>query len=119
MDIVRVVKDDQRLLHISHSSVWRILDADAIRPWRFHSWIFPRAPNFLEIAEIILDLYQRNWQGVKLSERDFIISSDEKTSIQARFRKHPSKPPGSEPLALFEYEYERQGAIQYLAALDC
>ena len=43
MDIVRVIEDDQRLVHISRSTVWRILDRDAIRPWRFRSWIFPFA----------------------------------------------------------------------------
>jgi len=118
MDIVRVVKDDHRLLHMSHSSVWRILDQDAIRPWRFRTWIFSRDPHFQEKAGIIVDLYQRIWQDEQLGERDFVISADEKTSIQARYRKHPSQPPAANQLALFEHEYERQGAIQYLAALD-
>ena len=27
---------------VSRSTVWRILDADAIKPWRFKYWIFPR-----------------------------------------------------------------------------
>ena len=118
MDIVRVIEDDQRLVHMSRSSVWRILDRDAIRPWRFRSWIFPRDPNFVEKAGIVVDLYQRIWQGQQLTNRDFVISADEKTSIQARARKHPSKPPSPKQLALFEHEYQRQGAIQYLAALD-
>ena len=29
---------------ISPSTVWRILDADAIKPWRYEYWIFPRDP---------------------------------------------------------------------------
>ena len=118
MDIVRVIEDDQRLVHMSRSSVWRVLNRDAIRPWRFRSWIFPRDPNFVEKAGIVVDLYQRIWQGQQLTDDDFVISADEKTSIQARMRKHPSKPPSSRQLALFEHEYQRQGAIQYLAALD-
>jgi hypothetical protein len=118
MDIVRVIEDDQRLVHMSRSSVWRILDRDAIRPWRFRCWIFPRDPDFVEKAGIVVDLYQRIWQGQPLTDRDFVISADEKTSIQARARKHPSKPPSPKQLALFEHEYQRQGAIQYLAALD-
>jgi hypothetical protein len=118
MDLVRVIKEDEQLAHISASSVWRILDQDAIKPWRFRSWIFPRDPAFCEKAGPVLDLYQRIWHGQALTDQDFVISADEKTSIQARSRTHPSKPPNSNQIALFEHEYVRQGAIQYLAALD-
>ena len=34
----------------------------------------------------MLDLYAREWQGKPLGKRDFVLSSDEKTSIQARVR---------------------------------
>jgi len=118
MDIVRVVKADDMLSHISASSVWRILDQDAIKPWRFRSWIFPRDPAFIEKAGPVVDLYQRIWHGQPLGARDFVISADEKTSIQARSRTHPSQPPNADQLALFEHEYVRHGAVQYLAALD-
>jgi len=118
MDIVRVIKEDDMLAHISVSSVWRILNQDAIKPWRFRSWIFPRDPAFCEKARPVLDLYQRVWQGQTLGNRDFVISADEKTSIQARSRTQRSKPSSANQLALFEHEYVRQGAIQYLAALD-
>jgi hypothetical protein len=66
---------------ISGSTVWRILHTDAIKPWQFGYWIFPRDPRFAEKAERLLDLYAGWWQGKKLSDKDFIISSDEKTSI--------------------------------------
>ena len=118
MDIVRVVKAEQQLDHVSPSSVWRILAHDAIKPWRFRCWIFPRDPEFLQKARPILQLYQGFWQGQPLGARDFVICADEKTSIQARQRRYPSQPPGANQLALFEHEYQRQGAIQYLAALD-
>ena len=118
MDIVRIVKAEQQLVHVSASSVWRILDQDAIKPWRFRCWIFPRDPEFLQKARPIVELYQGFWQGQPLGERDFVICADEKTSIQARQRRYPSKPPAANQLALFEHEYQRQGAIQYLAALD-
>jgi hypothetical protein len=42
---------------ISPSTVWRILDADAIKPWRYQYWIFPRDPKFSEKAGRVLDLY--------------------------------------------------------------
>ena len=35
---------------ISPSTVWRILDTDAIKPWRYQYWIFPRDPKFSEKA---------------------------------------------------------------------
>src|SRR5215470_8945004 len=35
---------------ISSSTVWRILDADAIKPWQYKYWIFPRDPHFAEKA---------------------------------------------------------------------
>ena len=35
----------------------------------------------------ILDLYQRIWEGAPLGADDFVISADEKTSIQARRRE--------------------------------
>jgi len=103
---------------ISRSTLWRILDEDAIKPWRYKYWIFPRDPQFLEKAGPILDLYAGHWQGKPLENRDFIISADEKTSIQARIRIHPSLGPGPGRAARIEFEYERGGALQYLAAWD-
>jgi hypothetical protein len=41
---------------ISRSSVWRILGSDAIKPWRYQYWLFPRDPRFAEKAGPILDL---------------------------------------------------------------
>jgi hypothetical protein len=103
---------------ISRSTVWRILDEDAIKPWQYEHWIFPRDPQFLEKAGPILDLYAGHWQGKPLENKDFIVSADEKTSIQARRRIHPSLEPGPGQPARIESEYERRGALQYLAAWD-
>ena len=47
---------------VSGTTLWRWLDADAIRPWRHRSWLFPRDPRFAERAGPILDLYQRRWE---------------------------------------------------------
>jgi hypothetical protein len=47
---------------ISPSTVWRILDADAIKPWRYEYWIFPRDPHFAERAGRVLDLYAGTWE---------------------------------------------------------
>jgi hypothetical protein len=103
---------------ISPSTVWRILDTDAIKPWRYQYWIFPRDPKFSEKAGRVLDLYAGSWEGKPLGGRDYIISSDEKTSIQARIRCHATVPTGPRRPMRVEHEYERGGALQYLAAWD-
>src|SRR3954464_5917382 len=77
---------------ISRSTVWRILDSDAIKPWQYKYWIFPRDPHFVEKAGPILDLYAGSWQGQPLGPKDYILSADEKTSIQARARRGPAGP---------------------------
>lgn len=48
---------------ISGSTIWRWLDADAIRPWYHRSWLFPRDPAFETKAGRILDLYARTWEA--------------------------------------------------------
>lgn len=103
---------------ISGTTLWRWLDADAIRPWRHRSWVFPRDPQFAERAGPVLDLYARRWEGRPLGSHDYVISADEKTSIQARHRCHPSTPVGSGRARRVEHEYERRGAWTYLAAWD-
>jgi hypothetical protein len=54
----------------------------------------------------------------RLRPDEFVLSTDEKTSIQARIRKHPSSPPRPHCAARVEHEYARGGAWAYLAALD-
>ena len=104
--------------HISGSTVWRWLDEDAIKPWQHRSWIFPRDPAFEEKAARVLDLYQGMWQGCPLQSNEYVISADEKTSIQARARRHPSLAPVPGLCTRVEHEYERKGSLCYLAAWD-
>jgi hypothetical protein len=103
---------------ISGRTLWRWLDEDAIRPWQHRSWIFPRDPDFQVKAERVLDLYQGLWEDQALGAEDYIISADEKTSIQARIRLHPTVPPQPQQSMRVEFEYERGGALAYMAAWD-
>jgi hypothetical protein len=103
---------------IGESTLWRWLSKDAIKPWQHRTWIFPRDPQFVEKAGLVLDLYEGHWQGKPLCEDDYVISTDEKTSIQARHRIHPTVPGKSGRPMLVEHEYERKGAWAYLAAWD-
>jgi hypothetical protein len=98
------------------STIGRWLAEDAIKPWQYRSWIFPRDPDFLEKAGRVLDLYQGRWEGKLLEPGDMVICADAKPSIQARRRIHPSAPPAPEGGQLVEHEYERLGAITYFDA---
>jgi hypothetical protein len=66
----------------------------------------------------VLDLYQRIFEGEPLGPHEYVLCADEKTSIQARKRIHPTVAVGPGRPALVEHEYERRGALAYLAALD-
>jgi len=103
---------------ISDTTIWRWLSDDAIKPWTHRSWIFPRDPDFGAKAGRVLDLYAGSWDGKPLKDDEFVISADEKTSIGARIRRHPTLPPGPARAMRVEFEYQRGGALQYLAAWD-
>jgi hypothetical protein len=103
---------------ISGTTVWRWLSEDALRPWARRSWIFPRDPDFEAKARRVLDLYAGTWDGKPLGKRDFVISTDEKTSIQARVRIHPTLAPAPGRAMRVEHEYDRGGALAYIAAWD-
>lgn len=103
---------------ISGTTIWRWLSEDAIRPFYHRSWIFPRDPDFAKKASKVLDLYEGRWEGVPLGDEEYVISADEKTSIQARRRSNPTLPAGEGRVTRVEHEYERKGALAYLAAWD-
>jgi len=117
-DIARFACQSGLVATISGSTVWRWLNEDAIRPWQHRSWIFPRDPQFALKAGQILDLYQKVWNGSQLKEDEFVLCADEKTSIQARARRHVSYPTQPDSPMKVEHEYKRLGAWAYIAALD-
>ena len=117
-DIVREAQRNGIVATISDKTVWRWLHEDALRPWQHRTWIFPRDPDFTRKASRMLDLYARRWEGRPLAADEYVLSTDEKTSIQARIRRHPSTPPSPGQPMRVEHEYTRGGAWAYLAALD-
>jgi len=117
-DIQSEAVDRGLVAAIGETTIWRWLSEDAIRPWRHRSWIFPRDPEFAPKASRVLDLYEGVWEDEPLGDGDFVVCADEKTSIQARQRRHPSKAPGPGTPMRYEHEYHREGALAYLAAWD-
>jgi hypothetical protein len=117
-EIARHVRSAGVVATMSDKTVWRWLNEDAIRPWQHRAWIFPRDPQFATKASRILDLYERMWAGRPLKSDDFVISADEKTSIQARHRCRRTLPPMPGSPMKVEHEYMRCGAWAYIAAMD-
>jgi hypothetical protein len=72
---------------ISTTTLWRWLAEDPIKPWQHQSWILPHDPDFAAKAGVVLDLHQRVFQAAELGTDEYVISADEKTSIQARCRR--------------------------------
>jgi len=103
---------------ISGSTIWRWLHEDAIKPWQYRSWIFPRDPQFEQKAGRVLDLYHGIWCGVPLGSEEYVISADEKTSIQARIRRDNTLPTKKGKSMRVEHEYKRGGSLAYIAAWD-
>jgi hypothetical protein len=103
-------------IQISLRSVQRILKENALKPWRYVSWMHPRDPNFVTKVKVILDLYQFIFEGKSLGHEEHVLCADEKTSIQARQRMVTAAAPGKP--GHIESDYRRAGALQYLCAWD-
>jgi hypothetical protein len=67
---------------------------------------------------VVIDLYAGRWEGRPLGPKDHIISADEETSIRAPIRRHPGTATAPGRARRVEFEYDRGGALQNLAAWD-
>ncbi|WP_239009855.1 hypothetical protein [Streptomyces sp. 769] len=67
---------------MSPSTVRRWLTEAVLKPWQHRSWIFLTDSDFRAKAARVLDLCARTWQGLPLGEDEYVISADEKTSVQ-------------------------------------
>jgi hypothetical protein len=116
-DLHQVIIHEENLVHLSQSSLSRILHQHALKPWRYQYWLFPRDPDFVAKACVVLDLYAGFWEGQRLGPEEYLLSADEKT-IQVLARCHPSTLSSPGHLARVEFEYERLGTVAYHAAWD-
>jgi len=116
-ELARHLVTDGLTDHISPTTVWRILNAHQLKPWRHHMWLSPKSPRdetFYARVQDLIDLYTR-----PLAAHEVVLCVDEKTSLQPRPRRTPTKPaqPGLIPNRV-EHHYRRQGALQLFAAFD-
>lgn len=116
-DLHRILVGEKGIPHLTHGSLARILRRNVLKPWRYRYWLFPRDPDFVSKACVVLDLYAGFWAGQRLGADEYVLSADEKR-IQVLARSHPTLPtiPGS--VQRVEFEYERWGTVAYHAAWD-
>jgi len=105
---------------ISVSSVGRFLSEAHIKPHKNRYWLnarFEDPEQFLEEAKTVCDLYHDAQQ--LFDEKVFIVSTDEKTGIQATERRHPTHPakPDNNKAKpeLREHGYDRHGTLCLIA----
>lgn len=110
MDAVsRALADD---VGISASQIWRICRALDLKPWQVRSWMTSHDPDFWAKAADVCGLY------LSPPENAVVYSIDEKSGMQARSRKNPTKPAISGIPARQEFEYVRHGTAVLYAALE-
>lgn len=99
------------------STVGRWLKAERLRPWRSHSWQHIHHPEtFLQRARPVLDAYLHVHS---LFQRGtWLLSLDEKTSIQAREGEQPPRPACPGKSACNEARSHRRGARHLFAGLS-
>jgi transposase len=98
---------------ISAAQIGRILKALSIKVHRVRGWLNrPAHTDFATKAHAVCDLY------LNPPPNTVLLSVDEKTSIQAKSRKHPTRPAAPGQAEHREFEYIRHGTASLMAALD-
>ncbi len=110
-DIADMVGDDGVV--ISASQVGRILKAMHLDVRRVRGWLNRRDdPQFWERVRDVCGLY------LNCPDNAVVLSVDEKTSVQAKERRHPDQPPRPRRNRRREWQYIRHGTASLFAALD-
>jgi hypothetical protein len=90
-----------------------------LRPHLTRYWLNPKVDNFEKFAKetaAISALYQSSIQ--LREEGTHVVSTDEKTGMQALERVAPTKPPAPGQIERREFEYARHGTACLIANLD-
>jgi hypothetical protein len=115
-ELARQVVADGLVESISPDTVGRILNNHRLKPWRHHLWLSPKVPRdaaFAARVQEVCDLYTR-----PLAAHEVVLCVDEKTSLQPRPRKAPTRPAVPARPVQVEHEYGRCGALNLFAAFD-
>lgn len=106
------------------ATVWRIINANTIKPHKIEYYLERRDPDFEQKMQEVLMVYQdvnlTNDQKDKAFPSLITVSVDEKPGVQAIQNIAPDLPPkpGKHKHVSRDYEYKRLGTVSILAALD-
>jgi hypothetical protein len=115
-DLVRAAVEQTIVASISPATIWRRLEQAAIKPHRWHYWLNRTEPPFAVKRQELVGLYLQALARYRRGE--ILLCVDEKTSIQALERKHPTIQGQAGSLAKIEQEYIRHGTRCLTAAFE-
>ena len=115
-----------RLAHAGKSTVWRILDANEIKPHKIRYYLEKRDPDFdRKMQEVLLvyrdvSIYAEGAVHDGRPQPIYTVSVDEKPGVQAIGLTAPDLPPvpGEYSATGRDYEYIRRGTVSILAGID-
>ena len=115
-----------RLNQAAKATVWRILDAQALKPHRVRYYLEKRDPQFeAKMAQVLMvyhdvNLYRADAYHDGRPTAIYTVSIDEKPGVQALGLTAPDLPPvaGKYQGISRDHEYVRHGTLSILAALD-
>jgi transposase len=115
-----------RLARAGKSTVWRILDANEIKPHKIRYYLEKRDPDFDRKMQEVLMVYREvsleAAGAVDTGEPHprYSVSVDEKPGVQALGLVAPDLPPvpGRASALGRDYEYRRHGTVSILAGID-
>ncbi|MFC9635793.1 HAD-IC family P-type ATPase [Streptomyces mirabilis] len=97
---------------ISASQVGPILADLDLKPHLVRGWLTrPEDPDFYAKAAEVCALYLHG------PPHSVVLGVDEKTAMQARSRRHPTRPAGPGRIERREFEHRRHGTVSIVAAL--
>lgn len=106
-EIVTTLLETLNTCPISRSSIWRILQDVDLKPHKSEYWLNSHDEDFDAKAQNICQLYAK---ALESYEQDrLLICCDEKTGMQVRERKAPTKPARPGRRERREHEYIRHG----------
>lgn len=113
------------LAQAGKATIWRILNAEVVKPHRVQYYLEQRDPEFEDKMREVLVVYQdvalQNAQHPgPLPSAVITVSLDEKPGVQAIDNTAPDLPPrpGKHPAWSRDHEYVRHGTLSILAAVD-
>ena len=113
-DLADAVKSDPSIgiLSICPETIRTWLRDNELQPHRNKYWLNSKDPEFKEKMNRVLEMY------LSPPEDGMLWCLDEKTGIQALFRKAPTKRLKKGLIQRMEFEYKRKGTVGLLAAFD-